>query len=125
MRASARRRPLRRARIAPPLGLELDTLALGSRYVGSSEHKSYLSPAGPPRLRADATRCDPDVATFEELTEWLRDAIRRGDIGGPWEGDFPRYVWYRREESCYEGRLVNREAGEYKGYPLRAEEAPE
>ena len=59
------------------------------------------------------------------ITEWLRDAIRRGATGTPWEGTFPRYVWYKHEETVFEGRLVNRVTGEYKGYPLERDEWPD
>ena len=48
-----------------------------------------------------------------------------GHVGEPWEGDFPRYVWHRRQRAVYEARLVNRELGEYKGYPLQRGEEPE
>jgi hypothetical protein len=47
-----------------------------------------------------------------------------GHVGAPWEGDFPRYVWHREADICYEGRLVNQVSGEYKGYPLESGEWP-
>jgi hypothetical protein len=59
------------------------------------------------------------------LTGWLRQAIASGNIGEPWEGDFPRYVWARQEDAIYEGRLVNQELGQYKGWPLARSEWPE
>ncbi len=61
----------------------------------------------------------------------IRDAgsayspLRRGATGGPWEGDFPRYVWYKLDNVVYEGRLVNRGLGDYKGYKLNENEWPE
>lgn len=55
-----------------------------------------------------ASKCDPT----------------RGN-GTPWEGDFPRYVWYKHGDTVFEGRLVNRETGEYKGYPLHGDEWPD
>lgn len=39
--------------------------------------------------------------------------------------DFPRYAWHKEKETVYEARLVNRELGEYKGYPLNETEWPE
>ncbi len=45
-------------------------------------------------------------------------------MGEPMEGRFPRYVWYKDGSTVYEGRLVNQETGEYKGYPLDEEEWP-
>jgi hypothetical protein len=40
------------------------------------------------------------------------------------EGGFPRYVWFKQGNAVYEGRLVNRGLGEYKGYPLEPGEEP-
>ena len=125
MRAPKRKRPMRRTRFDPPDGTDLADLAETARYVGSAEHKSYPSFAGPPKLRSDASRCDPELADQQALSEWLRAGIVTGDIGAPWEGRYPRYVWYRREGTYYEGRLVNSELGEYKGYPLTAAEIPD
>lgn len=51
--------------------------------------------------------------------------MRSGAVGAPWEGDFPRYVWRREGDVVYEARLINREIGEYKGYPLQRDEWPE
>ena len=94
-------------------------------YVGSPEHKSYPSFAGPPMLRADASKCDPLLADRETLSGWLQKAVKEGMIGGQWEGAFPRYVWVLDDGTCYEGRLVNQELGQYKGYPLERHEWPE
>jgi hypothetical protein len=106
--------------------VDLAAVAGRTEYVGSAEHKSYPSPAGPPRLRADASRCEPSLhGNFEELTVWLRAAIIAGDVGAPWEGDFPRYAWIRRDGVLFEGRLVNSEAGWYKGYQLLESQVPD
>jgi hypothetical protein len=125
MRAPKRRRPLRRSLTEPPVGVNLSELAKRASYVGSCEHKSYPSFAGPPKLRADASKCDPALSDPAKLTSWLRESIAFGHVGEPWEGDFPRYVWHRRQGEVYEARLVNRELGEYKGYPLERGEEPE
>jgi hypothetical protein len=45
-----------------------------------------------------------------------------GNTGDLWEGDFPRYVWCQHEDVIYEGRLSNPGLGQYKGYPLEADE---
>lgn len=124
MRAPKRHRPPRRQRSDPPTGIELDKLAARASYVGSPEHKTYPSFAGPARLRADASKCDPRLGDRAELTGWLREAIAGGQVGAPWEGDFPRYVWHRKDNTVYEGRLVNSELGQYKGYPLQPAEWP-
>ncbi len=55
---------------------------------------------------------------------WLREAIRRGAVGELCEGMFPRYVWFKDGNVVYEGRLVNRGLGEYKGYPLEEDGWP-
>jgi hypothetical protein len=125
MRAPHRRRPLRRAVCVPPPGADLPKLAAASRYVGSVEHKTYPSFAGRPQPRADASKCDPALASADQLTDWLREAINAGNVGAPWEGDYPRYVWHRQGGVVYEGRLVNQEQGHYKGYPLNKDEMPE
>ena len=123
MRASRRRRP-RRREISTPPGADLGGLARRVVYVGSPEHKDVPGFAGQPRPRADASRCPREIADAEPVCDWLRDAIRRGATGAPWEGEFPRYVWYKHGEVVYEGRLVNRRAGSYKGYPLDEDEWP-
>jgi hypothetical protein len=105
--------------------VDLGNLSSDASYVGSPEHKTYPSFAGPPHARADASKCDPKLADQTELTAWLRQAMRAGNVGAPWEGRYPRYVWYRHGDVVYEGRLVNRELGQYKGYPLDTEEWPE
>ena len=125
MRTSRRRRPRKRELRAPPATVDLDRLADRVRYVGSPEHKNAPSFAGPPRLRADASCCPREMtADLKRINEWLRQAIRAGAVGAPWEGRFPRYVWYKYGAIVLEGRLVNRETGEYKGYPLGREEWP-
>ena len=126
MRATSRRRPLRRTITAAPEGVDPEAVAARVRYVGSPEHKSYRSFAGPPRLRvADASKCDPRFVDAAPLTAWLRESIRAGRFGAPWEGDFPKYVWFVDGDTCYEARLVNRASGEYKGWELAPEERPE
>jgi hypothetical protein len=115
--------------------VSLVELAQRVSYVGSGEHKSFPSFAGQPRLRADASKCDPTFTDAGEITGWLRQAIAGGNVGAPWEGDFPRYAWHRLaslgiawhrlDDAVYEARLVNQELGQYKGYPLDPSEWPE
>lgn len=124
MRAPKRRRPPRRSLDVAPPGVDLVRVAGLVSYVGSPEHKTYPSFAGKPNPRADATKYDPNLNNPVELTEWLRAGVRAGYVGAPWEGDFPRYVWCKRDEVVYEGRLVNREQGHYKGWALKVEEWP-
>ena len=124
MKSPGRRRPLRRDRYTPD-GVNLASVAASASYVGSIEHKSTPSFAGHQRPRADASLCDPSLARqHDQITAWLRNAILAGDVGAPWEGGYPHYVWKRVDQDVYEGRLVNSGNGEYKGYPLRVEEYP-
>ena len=123
MRATRRKRPRRRV-ISVPANTDLERLADRVAYEGSPEHKDVPSFAGPPRLRADASCCPRHIRDRELVTEWLQSAIRRGATGGPWEGGFPRYVWYENDGTVFEGRLVNQGNGAYKGYPLYEDEWP-
>ena len=125
MKAPKRRRPLRRRVVAPPIGADLTALAGRVAYVGSSEHKSFPSFAGPFSPRADASKCDPRLGDRDKLTGWLRDAFSKGQTGELWDGDFPRYAWCRRDGVTYEARLTNPTLGEYKGYPLEPDEIVE
>jgi hypothetical protein len=92
-------------------------------YVISSEHKDYLTSAGPGNLRSDASAC-PRGLNFDEVLGWLREAMRQGSVSAAQEGDFPRYVWKRVGGQVYEARLSNSGLGEYKGYPIKDHEAP-
>lgn len=125
MRSTRRRHPLMRRVVSAPQGVDLTALAERASYVGSSEHKTFPSFAGPFNPRADASKCDPQLADQEELTRWLREAIRAGLTGQLWEGDFPRYVWCKQGAVTYEARLSNPELGQYKGYPLETDESVE
>lgn len=88
-------------------------------YTGSPEHKHAVTFAGNPRPRADATICDSSFAKrLAEIQLWLRAAIRMQCCGGPWENGFPRCVWYKAGDTVFQGRLVNRVSGQYKGWQL-------
>ncbi len=39
-------------------------------------------------------------------------------------GRISAYVWYMHGNTVFEARLVNRESGSYKGYPLDSDEWP-
>ena len=124
MRAPQRKRPRKRVICVPP-DINLYDVSERATYVGSPEHKDVPSFAGQPRLRADASCCPREITDRNLVTGWLRAAIRRGATGAPWEGGFPRYVWYKDGGTVYEGRLVNRGRGTYKGYPLGDDEWPD
>ena len=100
--------------------------AAHAHYTGSPEHKGGPSFAGQPRPRADASICDGSLLDKQVLlTKWLRQSIRDGLVSEYWEGSFPRYVWFRQGDTVFEARLINREQGHYKGYPLNRDEWPE
>lgn len=125
MRAPRRRRPQIREICPPPNLASLNELVEWVRYIGSPEHKDTTSFAGQPRPSADASCCPREMADRQPtINDWLRTAIRLGATGAPWEGAFPRYVRDKHGGTVFEGRLVNREAGEYKGYPLDRDEWP-
>jgi len=125
MRSPGRKRPQQRKLAVAPEE-ELRRLAERVRYTGSPEHKTYPFAGQAPRPRPDASLCDKALAGKEcKVGEWLRQAIREGHIGEPWEGGFPRYVWHRVEGICYEARLSNEGLGEYKGWPLGEGECPD
>ncbi len=105
--------------------VDLDSLAERVTYVGSVEHKDTPGFAGHPRPRTDASICPRPIWDRKTASDWVKSAVRDGITGAPWEGEFPRYVWYRDGDTVYEGRLVNRVTGEYKGYPLDQSEWPD
>ena len=108
-----------------PHGVDLEVTAKGVSYVGSPEHKDTPSFAGYARPRRDASICPRELANdLSKVEGWLRTAIRRGAVNEWWEGSYPRYVWFKEGTQVFEGRLVNRVSGEYKGYPLDRDEWP-
>jgi hypothetical protein len=120
------RRQIKRRRIIawPANATPPEELASLVSYVGSAEHKDHPSPAGPPRLRSDASRCDPRYLDFRAPTEALQEAIR-AQRTSEFQGQFPIYVWGALHGKLYEARLVNHVQGQYKAYPIEMEELPE
>lgn len=124
VRAPKRKRPLPRRVEDPPSNVDVDAAASAAEYVGSPEHKSFPSFAGPPKLRADATKCPPSLSDASQLTEWLQRAISSRQTSGRWDGGFPRYAWLEVEGIVYEARQLGPGSAQYKGYPLIPEERP-
>src|SRR5580658_6772645 len=125
MKRPERRRVQRHGRTAPPQEVDLAAVAQRAVYVGSPEHKMTPSFAGHPAPRSDASICDASLANQRNLVQsWLREALRLGNCGGVWEGQFPRYVWRKTDQEAHEARLTNRLTGEYKGYPIGLDECP-
>jgi hypothetical protein len=123
MRAPHRKRPRKDDQLAPGPQTHLATVADKVSYIISTEHKDYLTSAGPGNLRSDASAC-PRGLDFAEVEGWLRDAVREGSVSAVLEGEFPRYAWKRVGSDVYEARLSNAGLGQYKGYPIEAHEAP-
>lgn len=99
-------------------------------YIGSPYHKRYKSKWGAPQLQSDKTECPPEVdpeVAAAVLAEEIQARIVAGCHSVLRDGDWPRYVWgvasFPAEadsvvEVAWEARLVNREQGSYKGYPV-------
>lgn len=110
-----------------PAGVpEPDALALRVKYRGSSEHKAR--PIDPsfdvePALRSDASQCMPEIER-SEAEQALRRAVRSRVVSEQFEGIFPRYAWAVVRGRYHIARLINREAGEYKGWPIEDSEVP-
>ena len=123
MRYRSLRRPqprprFRRKSLIEMTALQREHAAATASYAGSPEHKL-------PHARSDATLCPSGLKGLErEITVWVRNAIAKGNAGGFMEGAYPRYVWHRDGERLFEGRLTNRDRGEYKGYPIGCDEGP-
>lgn len=124
MRSPGRNRSVPKE-IDPPEEADLDDIAEEVVYVGSQEHKTSPSFAGSPRPRPDASICPSRLNDQQDkLTDWLKDAIRRGAVVATLEGGYPRYAWYKEGETVYLARLVNRGRGTYKGFPIEKNEWP-
>lgn len=123
MRAPHRKRPRKDDQLAPGPETDLTSIADKVSYIISTEHKDYLTSAGPGNLRSDASAC-PRGLDFGQVEGWLKDAVREGSVSAILEGDFPRYAWKRVGSDVYEARLSNAGLGQYKGYPIEAHEAP-
>jgi hypothetical protein len=123
MRAPHRKRPRKDAQFVPGPQTDLAEISGKVSYVISTEHKDYLTSAGPGNLRSDASAC-PRGLVFADVENWLKEAVRDGTISAVFDSDFPRYVWKRVEGRVYEARLSNAGLGQYKGYPIEDHEAP-
>jgi hypothetical protein len=57
--------------------------------------------------------------------ELLCVALAEGQLGGPWNRDFPQYAWHRAGDAVHEFRLTGDLPGRYTGYTLHPSEWPE
>ena len=118
MRAPRRKRPI-------PPDTDLDSLSETVRYVGSPEHKDIPSFAGNlayVRMRRVVRATlpvsrrwqDGSALRSNEEPRALLGKVRSQDMCGIKHGD-----------TVFEGRLVNRGNGSYKGYLLASDEWPD
>lgn len=125
VRSPGRKRTLPRRVAEAPSEAELVRCAVSAVYVGSPEHKSFPSFAGPPKLRSDASRCPTHLKDGEQITTWLRAVILKGNVS-----DIPNGVGYPGTcgptETTHGSRRVSStpRRGTYTGYPLSIAEAP-
>jgi hypothetical protein len=100
-------------------------IAQNAIYEGSAEHKFGRYWAGQGKLRSDGTPCPRGYHDQAELTRLLRLAIANGQHSPIEAGDtFPKYVWAKDQDYYFAARLINREQGNYKGYPVLPSEFP-
>jgi hypothetical protein len=123
MRSPGRKRPRKDDQLVPGVDVDLGKLADEVSYIISTEHKDYLTSAGPGNLRSDATACPRDIGRLQ-AENWLKEAVRAGHVSAACDGGFPRYVWKQVGDRVFEARLSNAGLGQYKGYPLESHEAP-
>lgn len=107
MRAPERRRPQRR-RVLPdvpaPMLADLARRAMADVSVVPESAGDALETASGARLAA---------------------AFEQGQVSGPWENGFPRYVWLCEGDSVLEYRLIRHSTGVYTGYRLPPSYWPE
>jgi len=116
-------------RIAPLEGVKYAALASRAKFKGSPVHKSVHTWLGNPQLipRSNRSICPEHWRSKDDrkmLEEHLQTALAAGQVSAYHEGEFPKQVWCIIDGQAFEGFLINRELGEYKGYPLDAEEWP-
>ncbi len=126
MRTRFRRHKRRKIGVWPEGVASPEQIASEVRYVGSPEHKGHPSGVGSPRLRSDATPCEPRrTKDLEANTAALRRGILEGCVSQVFEGGYPKYVWTWLDGELYEARHINGPRGTYKGYRLEPSEYPE
>ena len=130
----------RPARATLPSADEIRSLAQGSSYIGSPEHKAgrWWGGTGSVPVGSDGQVSRPKkpltticpLRTDEDLqraTGWIREAIDRQCCLFV-EGDcrYPKHVWHTDAEGQHwVGRCTNSEQGLYKGWPAKPEEIEE
>lgn len=98
-----------------------DIVARATSYTGNPLHKTYPSPAGPPKYspKADKSKCDRFAeADWPRLRDALHAAIRAPCVDLSFRGRFPARAWVILNGRLHEARLTNQGNGDYHGFPL-------
>ena len=95
--------------------LSIDDI-LKVHYRCSGEHKNFAHKNwGNPTPRPDSSICPADLSRDSAILEkMLRTALEKG-AHEECIDQFPRYVWFydRKRDMVFEGRLTQKETGEY------------
>jgi hypothetical protein len=116
MRTPGRRRPRKSDRLGSDAKVDLTVITEKVTYVPSPEHKDYLTVAGPGMLRSDASAC-PRGLDFDEVVEWLRDAVRRGDVSADLKGGFATLCMGAGPRTGLRGAVEQLRSGRLQGLP--------
>ena len=95
-----------------------------ARYLGSGEHKSYPSAAGPAALRFGNTPCDPKYRWNKYGRPFAK--VFAGNVSDETSNTgFRSYVWGWIGKTLYLGRHINGPAGAYKGFEVDLADYPD
>lgn len=134
------RRPAQKRVPEPLTPEERKALSAKAQYTGSAEHKDRRWWGGLPRGRqlpgGKAGRAGKQKTTIcpltgvsdrERATEWVREAIERGNYRFvQTDQNFPKKIWYRDDSGQYWcGYCINTASGDYKGWPIDKSERDE
>ena len=126
----------RKVKLPSPSDAQRQALVGRVRYRGSGEHKDKRWWGGLPRARQlrggrvgrkgkqQTTVCPlTSEQDRDRATEWVRRAVLAGQYRFVESDlDFPKKVWYRDCGQIWFGYCLNRESGEYKGWPIEEDE---
>jgi hypothetical protein len=103
--------------------LRLQPAARAAIYVASPYHCGEDG-KGLAKRRKLATPC-PRRWNKSEAEKALRGSILAGRVSEKWDGEFPRFVWYRDDDdTIYEARCEVASPGRYHAYPIENRQVP-
>lgn len=93
------------------------------KYTCSEDHMMTPKMGKSMKISIDnKSKCPKDIVDPIVVVNWIELALDKGLYSEEFDGNYPRYVWWKRihdnEIQYFEARITNREIGEYKGYPL-------